>query len=60
MKIANIRLTKDLERAANRVQQKSGLSQSDILRLAIERGLPAVEKAFAEILPSVRSRKEAA
>lgn len=41
-----LRLPEDMKIRAAEIAQKSGLSLADILRLSIERGVPAVEKMF--------------
>lgn len=43
-----IRVPNDMKQDIERVSQKARLSEADIMRLAIERGIGAVEKMFAK------------
>ena len=43
-----LRIRQDMEQAVRELALKSRLSDADIMRMAIERGLGAVERMFAE------------
>ena len=47
-KVVNVRLPDSLAERMKKLQGKNSLSESAILRMAVERGLPAVEAMFAE------------
>lgn len=58
MRAVTLRIDEDSNTASERIQKKTKLKQSDILRLAIERGLPLVEEAFFKFLPSKKGPSE--
>lgn len=43
-----LRLPDEMKSKVSTVAEKSGLSEADIMRLSIERGIAAVEKMFSQ------------
>lgn len=56
----SIRLTEELDEEVRRTAAETGLSEQDVIRLALRRGLPLLMEALAVPVPETREEPQPA